>query len=172
MDGGLMMKTRVLLLHSLFIALVAVVTLMITIPLVGVDGYFNLGDVVIFSFAVISGRFEFFIGAGLGSALADLASPWAFYAPFTFIVKSLMYVVVYLLYHSIHHRLAKIIVPFIFGALTLSFGYAIVEVILKGPTMFWPAFIQNSIQGFVAAAITILIMPMIEILKRHLPKLN
>lgn len=167
-----MMKTRILLLHSIFVALVAVVTSMITIPLVGVDGYFNLGDIVIFSFAVISGRLEFFIGAGLGSALADLASPWAFYAPFTFVVKAIMYLVVFISYKMIKHRLLKITLPFVLGAITLCVGYAFVEVILKGTQMFWPALIQNSLQGFVAAAITILIIPMIEMVKRHLPNLN
>lgn len=165
------MKTRILLLHALFTALVTVVTLMITIPFIGVDGYFNLGDVVIFSFAVISGRFEFLLGAGIGSAMADLLTAWAFYAPFTFVVKTLMYVVVYLLYKHITHRYLKITVPFIGGAIVLSIGYAITEVMLKGPTMFWPALIQNSVQGFVAAAITILILPMVEMVRRHLPKL-
>lgn len=167
-----MIKTRTLLLHSLFLALTTVTTLMIQIPLVGVNGYFNLGDVVIFSFAVISGRLEFFLGAGLGSALADLSSAWAFYAPFTFVIKSLMYIIVYFLYHRIKHRVAKMIIPFIAGAIVLSFGYAFTEVILQGETMFWPALIQNSIQGFVAAAITILILPMIEMVKQHLPKLS
>jgi uncharacterized membrane protein len=166
------MKTRVLLLHALFTALVTVVTLSITIPLIGVDGYFNLGGVVIFSFAVISGRFEFFIGAGIGSAIADLMTAWAFYAPFTLIIKAIMYIIVYLLYKYINHNLLKMTVPFIVGAIWLSLGYGVVEVILKGQAMFWPALIQNSLQGFVEAAITILIMPMIAMIKRHLPKLT
>lgn len=166
-----MMKTRILLLHALFLALVTVVTLSITIPLIGVDGYFNLGDVVIFAFAVISGRFEFFIGAGVGSAIADLMTAWAFYAPFTLVIKAGMYIIVYYLYKNIKHNILKMSVPFIMGAIWLSTGYAIAEVILKGGTMFLPAFLQNSLQGFVAAAITILIMPMIVMLKRHLPKM-
>lgn len=166
------MKTRVLLLHALFMALVAVVTLMITIPLIGVDGYFNLGDIVIFAFAVISGRFEFFIGASIGSAIADLVSPWPYYAPFTLVVKGLMYIVVYLSYTNFKNRYLKLTIPFVLGAIVLCFGYGISEAILKGPTMFWPALLQNSVQGFVAAAITMLIMPMIEIVKHHLPKMN
>lgn len=167
-----MMKTRVLLLHALFTALVAVVTIMITIPLIGVDGYFNLGDIVIFSFAVISGRFEFFLGAGLGPAIADMVTPWAIYAPFTFVVKATMYIVVFLSYKHLKNRYLKMTVPFVLGAIWLSVGYAIVEVILKGPTMFWPALLQNSIQGFVAAAITILLMPMTVMVQKYLPKLN
>lgn len=165
------MKTRILLIHSLFMALVCVVTLMITIPLVGVDGYFNLGDIVIFSFAVISGRFEFFLGAGIGSALADLLSAWPFYAPFTFVVKGIMYIIVYFLYKKISHRYLKMTLPFIVGAAWLSIAYAVVEVILKGQSIFWVALFQNSLQGFVAAAITILILPMIDMLKRYFPKL-
>ena len=70
-------------------ALTCVATMVIKIPS-PLNGYINLGDcIVLLSGWLLSPVYGFF-AAGLGSALADLFSGYAAYAPATFLIKGLM----------------------------------------------------------------------------------
>ena len=70
-------------------ALTCVATIVIKIPS-PLNGYINLGDcIVLLSGWLLSPVYGFF-AAGLGSALADLFSGYAAYAPATFLIKGLM----------------------------------------------------------------------------------
>lgn len=82
-------KIRKLVWASLFIALTAVSTMVIRFPSPA-GGYVNAGDAVVILGAFFLGPVWGAIAAGLGSALADILSPYAFYAPATLIIKALM----------------------------------------------------------------------------------
>ena len=70
-------------------ALTCVATMVIKIPS-PLNGYINFGDcIVLLSGWLLSPVYGFF-AAGLGSALADLFSGYAAYAPATFLIKGLM----------------------------------------------------------------------------------
>ena len=72
---------------GLGIALTAVATMAVQIPIPATKGYLNLGDSVIMVLAVVFGpRFGFLVGS-LGSALADVVTGYAYWAPATLIIK-------------------------------------------------------------------------------------
>ena len=75
---------------ALFTALVCVATLIIQIPVPATNGYIHPGDALIFVAAVFLGARYGLVAGGLGSALADLISGYAFWAPWTFIIKAIM----------------------------------------------------------------------------------
>lgn len=65
-------------------AVVVVFTLVVRIPTA--KGYLNLCDVAIMFIALTFGPWSAFIAAGLGTALADLISGYAQWAPISFLV--------------------------------------------------------------------------------------
>jgi uncharacterized membrane protein len=76
-----------LVLNGMMIALVFVVTFFTKIPTM--VGYLNLGDAVIIITAVILGKRSGFVAGAVGSALADIALSFYYFAPVTFFVKGL-----------------------------------------------------------------------------------
>lgn len=81
--------TQKIIFSSMLAALICVATMVIKIPSPP-NGYINLGDcIVLLSGWLLSPVYGFF-AAGLGSALADLFSGYAAYAPATFLIKGLM----------------------------------------------------------------------------------
>lgn len=70
-------------------ALTCVATMVIKIPS-PLNGYINLGDCIVLLSGWLLSPVYGFLAAGLGSALADLFSGYAAYAPATFLIKGLM----------------------------------------------------------------------------------
>jgi uncharacterized membrane protein len=73
---------------AIFAALVAAITYLLPIPIPATNGYFNFGETIIYSAALILGPF---VGtfAGGGAAIADLLVPLgAVYAPATLAIKT------------------------------------------------------------------------------------
>lgn len=82
-------KTSLLVRTALLTALVLVCTLLLRIP-VGPDCYIHLGDaVIILSVLMLPIPYACFAGA-IGASLADLIGGFAFWAPWTFVVKLIM----------------------------------------------------------------------------------
>lgn len=73
---------------GLWIAVVAVVTMSVVIPIPLTQGYVNLGDSVVFLGVFLLGRKNGTIAAGIGSGLADLLIGYTAFAPFTLIIKA------------------------------------------------------------------------------------
>lgn len=165
------MKIRLALLHLLIGLLIYIVTSMIQVPLIGVGGYFNLGDIVIMLIALVTGKVEFFIAVGLGSALADYTSNWAQYAIFTGFIKAALYLICYYGIQKLGHRVLKNTAPFLLGAFWISISYGFVEKYLNPQASLLVAIQENALQGFSAAIITILMIPLIEVIKQYFPKL-
>lgn len=82
-------KTRLMTLTGMLMALTTVATMVIQIP-TPTKGYVNLGDTVVNLSAWILGGTYGAVAGGLGSALADIMSGYAIYAPATLIIKALM----------------------------------------------------------------------------------
>lgn len=82
-------KIRLLTLTGMLTALTTVATIVIQIP-TPTKGYVNLGDTIVnISAWIIGGMYGGFAG-GVGSALADIITGYAVYAPATLIIKFLM----------------------------------------------------------------------------------
>ena len=73
---------------AIMTALTIVMTIVFQVPYPGTEGYFNLGDIMVMLSGLLLGPIGGFIAGGGGSALADIASGWAHYAPITLIVVS------------------------------------------------------------------------------------
>ena len=74
---------------AILIAVTTVFTYLIRIPTAPTRGYLNLGDVAVFFTAITFGPFSALIAGGLGTALADIISGYAQWAPITFFAHGL-----------------------------------------------------------------------------------
>ena len=81
-------NVKLLVLAALFTALTIVATIVIQIP--SMRGYINLGDCVVLLSAWILGPLVGAAAAGVGSALADILTGYAYYAPGTLVIKAAM----------------------------------------------------------------------------------
>lgn len=75
-------RTQFYVLVALMIALVAVVTRFVVVP-VGA-GFFNFSDTAVYLTAFLLGPIPGFVAGGIGAALADLSLGYASFAPLTF----------------------------------------------------------------------------------------
>ena len=74
---------------AMFTALICVATMVIQIP-VPLGGFVNFGDSFIIICSWVLGPVYGFAAGGIGSALADILSGYAIYAPATFVIKGLI----------------------------------------------------------------------------------
>lgn len=73
---------------AILAAVTTVLTRVVQIP-TPARGYINLGDVVIVFTAITLGPFSAMFAGGIGTALADLLSPFAVWAPISLVVHGL-----------------------------------------------------------------------------------
>jgi uncharacterized membrane protein len=129
-------KLRLLVLLALFIALVALATMVINVPMVATQGFINVGDTVIFVSALLMGPRVGFIAGGLGSAMADLLLGYAHWAPWTLVIKALEGLIAALIGHVVYRRDKKVspqvIGGLIISALWMVLGYYIAGGIMVG----------------------------------------
>lgn len=83
-------KTKTLTLTGLMTAAVTVATIAIMIPVPNTGGYIHAGDSMVFLSVLVLGWKYGAMAAGVGSALADILSGYAQWAPSTLIIKTLM----------------------------------------------------------------------------------
>ncbi len=83
------MNSKKMVLTALLIAVVTVTTRVVNIPLPGVKGYVNIGDTVVLLAGLIFGPTVGATCGALGSSLADLFLGYAYWAPWTFVIKGL-----------------------------------------------------------------------------------
>lgn len=70
-------------------AMIFVTTYVIEIP-VGTKAVLHIGDTMVFAGAIILGKKKAALASALGMGLFDLLSPYAVWAPFTFVIKGIM----------------------------------------------------------------------------------
>ncbi len=75
---------------SMLAAMTCIATMIIKVPTLGTNGYVNIGDAMVLVSAWVMGNPYGALAAGIGSALADILSGYASYAPATAIIKFLM----------------------------------------------------------------------------------
>ncbi len=135
---------------ALFTALVCVATLIIQIPVPATNGYIHPGDALIFVAAVFLGARYGLVAGGLGSALADLISGYAFWAPWTFIIKAVMGLAVGSIARYERGKLFTLrnVLAMLCGVCIMVVGYLLVSSTMQGG---WAAAITsvpaNIVQG-------------------------
>ena len=155
-------------LAAVMTAFVTVATFFIQIPNPPTRGYINIGDAMIFTTALTFGSYIGSIAGGLGSALADLWAGYAFFAPFTLIIKGCEGLVVGFI--SNRKSLARDLLAISIGGVVMILGYFVVEAFLLGYGFAAAAteVLGNMIQAVVGAVIGI---PISTIVRRRLPQL-
>lgn len=145
-----MSNIKKLTITALFTALVCIATLSIQIPVPATNGYIHPGDALIFVAALFLGAHYGMVAGGLGSALADLISGYVFWAPWTFIIKGIMGLIVGKIAHYERGKLFtwKNIFAMLCGVCIMVAGYLLVSSTMQGG---WAAAISsvpaNIIQG-------------------------
>ncbi|HOA99290.1 MAG TPA: ECF transporter S component [Candidatus Atribacteria bacterium] len=125
-------STRTLTYSAIAIALVAIATMSLQIPIPQTRGYINLGDTLIFVFALLWGTRVGALAGGLGSALADLLTGYAHWAPFTLIIKGIEGFLVGA-FASREQNLPKRILFLSLAGLEMVGGYFLAGSLLYGP---------------------------------------
>ncbi len=164
-NAKVIVDTKKLVLTALFSALTAVATIVVQIPLP--FGYVNLGDVFVLLSAFILGSFYCVASAGIGSALADIISGYAIYAPGTFVIKCLMAFVAYIVVKFLKNKIKVVIVPqMIAGVLAEAImvaGYFFYDAVILSYS--WSAvasIVGNLIQGGIAIVVSITITSLLN----------
>jgi uncharacterized membrane protein len=111
---------------AVFTALVFLSTYLFQIPIPATQGYFNLGDIMIFITALTFGRTVGGFAGGIGSALSDAFGGFGTFAPFTLIIKGLEGFVAGLISRrSVQRR--TLMIAWAAGSVVMVLGYFLAE---------------------------------------------
>lgn len=126
-------KSKNIAIFGLFIALVYVAT-SINIPGPTPGSLFHLGNIMAFTIAMVWGKKAGAFSAAFGMGLFDLLSPYAIWAPFTFVIRFAMgYVLGSLANKNDNSKLKRsfyLILALILSTIIMIVGYYIAEVVL------------------------------------------
>ena len=133
-------KTAGLVYTALMICLVLLGTILFRIPVPMTQGYVHLGDTMIFLGVLMLGKRHGAAAAGLGSALADILGGFAFWAPWTLIIKFLMAFITGLILeksvrnHKHSHSAGRLIklAAMTAGGAVMCAGYLVAETVMYG----------------------------------------
>ncbi|MBQ9931781.1 MAG: ECF transporter S component [Firmicutes bacterium] len=145
---------------AMFAAIICIATFIVKIP-TPMRGYMNLGDCAVLLAGWLLSPGYGFLAAGLGSALADVFSGYAVYAPATFVIKGLMAVVAHAGYRALSRRIglfAAWLVSGLVAEVIMVLGYYGFEGVLYG---FGPSAVNipaNAIQGAVGLVIGLILV--------------
>ena len=161
-----------LALSAIFTALVCVATLTFVISIPATSGYFNLGETLIYTAALIFGPLIGGIAGGAGAAIADILGGFAQFAPVTLIVKGLEGAIVGLLNNKIRKRTRSLslsaTISILIGGLEMVAGYFIYELLVFGDVAFAEV-IPNLLQMFIGLIVAVAIM---QVVFRVFPQLK
>ena len=156
--------TQKIAIASMLAALVCVATMIIKIPS-PLKGYINLGDCVVLLSGWLLPPGYSFLAAGIGSALADVFSGYAVYAPITFAIKGLMAVVIYFCKKVLKDKIGNIPV-LIIGGITAEIlmiaGYYVFEGFMYGFEASLVNIPPNAVQGVAGMLFSIALVKMFD----------
>ena len=157
-------KTYKIVMTGLMMCLVMVTTWIVKVPIAFTNGYVHLGDAAIFLSVLVLGKKHGVVAAGVGSALADVIGGYAYFAPWTLIVKALMALVMgialeYMEKKGMLHEHRKVtwveLIAMAIGGIEMAAGYYLVEVFMTkswfAPIPAIPANIGQFVVGMVLA---------------------
>jgi uncharacterized membrane protein len=120
--------TRKIVFAGILTALTFVVTIFTRIPFPLTQGYFNLGDSVVFIAAILFGGCVGAVSGAVGSALADVILGSLIFVPVTFVVKGLAgYVTGKLCERGFQYGGARLYAALCVGLALIVGGYFVVE---------------------------------------------
>ncbi|ADH60652.1 protein of unknown function DUF1393 [Thermoanaerobacter mathranii subsp. mathranii str. A3] len=154
-------KVKKIVYGAFMIALVTIGTMVIQIPTPATKGYINVGDSFIFLSSALFGSLMGFIAGGIGSALADLLSGYAYWAPWTFIIKGIEGLIVGLMYKKYTNEYLRVVFLTI-GALWMVLGYYIAGGVMYGFKTSLVDVPSNLVQGFASIIVGYILIRLIS----------
>lgn len=155
---------------ALFSALCLVATMLVTIPLP--NGYFNTGDIFVLLAGWCLGPLYGSIAGAVGSALADICSGFALYAPVTFLIKGLTAFTGYHIWALCKTFLKSERLDFIarffaviFAESVMVLGYFLFESALYGVAGGVLTLLGNTLQGACCGALAVVICGILRPIK-------
>lgn len=165
---------------ALFAALCCIGTIAIVVPLP--FGYFNAGDIFVLLAAWCLGPLYGSVSAAVGSALADILSGYAIYAPASFFIKGLDAFVAYMAWFFLKKCIKKERLDFVprilsaaAGETVMALGYFAYEWILYGLGGATAAVFGNILQGacgLTCATAIVVILCSVKSVKQLFPALH
>lgn len=154
-------NTRKLIISALMAAITCIATMIIKIPVPATGGYINLGDGAVILSGFMLGPLYGGIAAGLGSALADVFSGYAIYAPATFIIKAAMAAVSgIIIKKSSKISIIKTLAAGIICEIIMAVGYLLFEAFILGYGAGASAAVAgNIIQGICGIILSAVLVP-------------
>lgn len=156
---------------AVFAALCAVSTLVVVIPLP--TGYFNTGDVFVLLAGWCLGPLYGGVAAGVGSAVADIISGFAIYAPVTFFIKGAVAVTAYCLFVLFRKWIKREPLAFLahsfsalIGEAVMVLGYFAYESVLYGLGGAFAAILGNTLQGVCCTVLATIIVSLLRSVRR------
>jgi uncharacterized membrane protein len=83
------MKSWIVASTAVFTAFVAAATSVFSVTIPATNGYFNVGEIMVYTSALLMGPYVGAFAGGVGSMISDLSLGYPYYAPGTLIVKGL-----------------------------------------------------------------------------------
>ncbi len=152
------------ILTAMLASMVCVCTLCVQIPS-PMNGYINLGDVLVLISAFLLGARYGALAAGLGSALADLFSGYVFYAPGTLVIKAATAFLAAILAERSSHRLPatlRRVLAALAGEAIMVLGYLLYAWFFLAHGAAAIASIPgNILQGAVGVLLSVVLTPLI-----------
>jgi uncharacterized membrane protein len=132
MSNGTKMDSRSLAAMAIMGALTTVVT-MFALPFAPTGGFFNLGDAIVMTTAIVFGPVVGAVAGGVGSALADLLLGYSAFAPFTLIIKGLEGLLIGTIAGGQGKTSwVKLAIAWVVGGVTIVGGYWFAEAFIMG----------------------------------------
>ncbi len=142
-------------------ALVFISTFLIKIP--SLNGYTHIGDSMVIISALILGKKKGALAAGLGASLCDLLSGYMQYIIPTFLIKSIMVLIIITISENIIGKTKFAwIIGSIIGCTFQVIGYCLFETILYGLPGALASVPSNIIQSIVGIVLAIILSTALE----------
>lgn len=121
---------------AIFAALVFIATYLFVISIPATSGYFNLGETIIYTAALIFGPLTGALAGGIGAMTADILLGYAQFAPGTLAIKGTEGIIVGYLYQKLQKRFPnqslRATIAIGIGGLEMVAGYFIYEQLVLG----------------------------------------
>ena len=140
-----------MVLMGLMTCLVIVATMFIKIPIPMTQGYVHLGDSMIFLGVLILGKKNGSLAAAIGSAMGDILGGYAFWAPWTLIIKFIMAFILGIFVERFDKK--GEIIGMIIAGVFMTAGYYVASSIMYGSWIVTLADIPWNVGQFVVGMI-------------------
>jgi uncharacterized membrane protein len=150
------MNSRRTVITALLIALVTVTTIVVNVPFL--RGYINIGDTVVLLAGLLFGPVVGAAAGALGSSLADLLLGYAYWAPWTFVIKGLEgFLVGWLARNGRDSKTSRGVVGTTLAASVMVLGYFVASTILYGWGVAVPSLPGDLLQGGVSVVLSLVL---------------